>query len=211
MSPADVAGPVPDLAVRWPGCSTVLVDLLTAHGTALQEFDRRVQVITDDQWDNPTPDTDWSVRDLLAHLVGEQLWVPPLLAGATIEEIGNRFDGDTLGNDPRAAWSSAAAAARQAWLAPGASGRTVHLSFGDTSALEYGWQMTMDLAVHAWDLARGIGADDTLPTELSEVVLDMVRPEIHRWAGSGLFGPPVPVAADADVQTQLLALLGRSR
>jgi uncharacterized protein (TIGR03086 family) len=187
------------------------MDLLSAHGKALQEFDRRVQVIADDQWDNPTPDTDWTVRDLLEHLVGEQLWVPPLLRGATIEEVGNRFDGDNLGDDPKAAWSSAAAAARQAWLEPGATGRTVHLSFGDTSATEYGWQMTMDLAVHAWDLARGIGADDTLPPDLSEAVLGMVRPEIHRWAGSGLFAPPVSVSADADVQTQLLALLGRQR
>jgi len=187
------------------------MDLLSAHGKALQEFDRRVRVIADDQWDNPTPDTDWTVRDLLEHLVGEQLWVPLLLAGATIEEVGNRFDGDNLGDEPKAAWSSAAAAARQAWLEPGATDRTVHLSFGDTSATEYGWQMTMDLAVHAWDLACGIGADGTLPTDLSEVVLGMVRPEIHRWAGSGLFAPPVSVSTDADVQTQLLALLGRAR
>ena len=187
------------------------MDLLTAHGKARQEFDRRVQVIADDQWDNPTPDTDWTVRDLLEHLVGEQLWVPLLLAGATIEEVGNRFDGDNLGDDPKAAWSSAATATRQAWLEPGATARTVHLSFGDTSATEYGWQMTMDLAVHAWDLARGIGADGTLPADLSEVVLGMVRREIHRWAGSGLFAPPVSVSTDADVQTQLLALLGRAR
>lgn len=185
--------------------------MLTAHGKAMQEFDRRVQAVGDDQWGNPTPDTDWSVRDLVAHLVGEQLWVRPLLDGATIEEVGTQFDGDNLGDDPKAAWSSASRAARQAWLAPGSVDRTVHLSFGDTSAAEYGWQMTMDLAIHAWDLARGIGVDEDLPGDVVAPLLEMVRPFVHRLAPSGLFAPPITVSSDAEPQTELLALLGRRR
>ena len=43
--------------------------------------------------------------------------------------------------------------------------RTVHLSFGECPADEYVDQLAIDLAVHAWDLARGIGADDTVPNE----------------------------------------------
>ena len=65
------------------------------------------RLIADDQWANPTPDTEWTVRDLVEHLVGEQLWVPLLLGGATIEEVGDRFDGDNLGDDPKTAWSLA--------------------------------------------------------------------------------------------------------
>ena len=158
------------------------MDLLEAHGAAMHEFDRRVQLIADEQWTNPTPDTEWSVRDLVEHLVGEQLWVPLLLGGATIEEVGDRFDGDNLGDDPKTAWSLAITGARNAWLAPGATERTVHLSFGDTPAAEYAWQMITDLAVHAWDLARGIGADDDLPAELCEAVLEFVRPQADELA-----------------------------
>jgi len=185
------------------------MDLLEAHGAAMREFDRRVQLIGDDQWSNPTPDTQWSVRDLVEHLVGEQLWVPLLLGGSTIEEIGDRFDGDNLGADPKTALSLAITAARNAWLAPGAIDRTVHLSFGDAPATEYGWQMTTDLAVHAWDLARGIGADDDLPDDLCAAVLDFVGPQADSWREFGLFAAAVPVPADADTQTSLLALLGR--
>jgi hypothetical protein len=83
------------------------MDLLDAHGAAMHEFDRRVQLIADGQWTNPTPDTEWSVRDLVEHLVGEQLWVPLLLGGATVEQVGDRFDGDNLGDDPKTAWSLA--------------------------------------------------------------------------------------------------------
>jgi len=68
------------------------MELLDAHGAALREFDRRVGAVREDQWDDPTPNTEWSVRDLVGHLVGEQLWVPLLLRGATIDEVGDRFE-----------------------------------------------------------------------------------------------------------------------
>jgi hypothetical protein len=45
---------------------------------------------------------------------------------------------------------------------PGALDRTVHLSFDDTSGQQYVVQLTADLAIHAWDLARATGQDDTL-------------------------------------------------
>jgi uncharacterized protein (TIGR03086 family) len=187
------------------------MDLLAAHRAAMHEFDRRVLLIADDQWANPTPDTEWSVRDLVEHLVGEQLWVPLLLGGATIEEVGDRFDGDNLGTDPRTAWSLAVTAARNAWLAPGAVNRTVHLSSGDTPATDYAWQMITDLTVHAWDLARGIDADDDLPAELCAAVLGYVGPLADSWREFGVFAAAVPVPADADTQTTLLGLLGRQR
>jgi uncharacterized protein (TIGR03086 family) len=69
--------------------------------------------------------------------------------------------------------------------------------------------MTTDLAVHAWDLARGIGADDDLPDDLCAAVLDFVGPQADSWREFGLFAAAVPVPADADTQTSLLALLGR--
>src|SRR6478609_10966461 len=103
------------------------MDLLAAHGAAMGEFDRRVMLIADDQWSNPTPDTEWTVRDLVEHLVGEQLWVPLLLGGSTIEEVGDRFDGDVLGDDPQAAARSASSAAIAAAQERLPTGGTVHL------------------------------------------------------------------------------------
>lgn len=175
----------------------------------MAKFDRTVALISDDQWQAPTPCTAWTVRDLLNHLVSEQLWVPLLLDGATIAEVGNRFDGDQLGADPEHAWTEAAGAAREAWTAPGATERIVHLSYHDVPASEYGWQMTLDLAVHGWDLARAIGADERIEPELARTLLPIFEPELEQWQDSGIFAPPVPVPADSDVQDRLLALLGR--
>ena len=83
-------------------------------GRAVAEFDARVRQIGDHQWQAATPDEDWTVRDLVNHLVGEDLWAPPLLAGSTIAEVGDRFEGDVLGAEPKAAWAAASAAAVRA-------------------------------------------------------------------------------------------------
>jgi uncharacterized protein (TIGR03086 family) len=185
------------------------MELLDAHGHAMDVFDRAVHKVGATDWDSPTPCTDWTVRDLVTHLVSEQLWVPDLLAGKTVAEVGDAYDGDVLGADPVAAWREAARAARAAWLEPGALARTVHLSFADADGAEYCWQMTTDLAVHGWDLATALGQEAGLGDELAVAVLDYVTPQLDLWQGTSWFADPVPVPADAEPRSRLIALLGR--
>lgn len=186
-----------------------MTDPLELHGRALADVADRVHAVAPEGWHAPTPDEEWDVRELVAHLVNEQLWVPPLLAGQTVAKVGDRFDGDVLGNDPVRAWDDAAAAARAAFTQPGAVDRTVHLSSSDSSAQHYLWQMTTDLVVHGWDLARGAGLDERLDDELVQVVYDRTAPDADQLASSGLFAPVVTVAEDAPLQTKMLALFGR--
>ena len=185
------------------------MDLLQAHGAAMATFDRAVTLIESRQWYEPTPCTAWTVYDLVNHLVAEQLWVPPLLDGASVEELGDQFDGDQLGTDPKATWQQAAQAAREAWLAPDVLDKQVQLSSGLTPATEYCWEMTTDLAVHGWDLATAIGVDNRIDPQLSRAVLNFVKPKIKYWQGSGLFADSIPVPANASDQDKLLGLLGR--
>lgn len=184
-------------------------ELLAAHAAALDLFGRRVHDILDDQWDHPTPCTDWNVRDLVAHLVSEQLWAPPLLAGETMESVGDALDGDLLGEDPVGAWEAAARGAREAFAAPGALDRTVELSYGPSDADHYCGQMTTDLIIHAWDLARGIGATEHLPAELVAFADRETAPYADDLSGSGVFAPPLTPPSGADPPTRLLARLGR--
>ncbi|KAF4405054.1 MULTISPECIES: TIGR03086 family metal-binding protein [Streptomyces] len=185
------------------------MDLLDAFDTAWSEFDRRVHRIGEDQWDQPTPCTDWTVRDLVNHLVSEHLWAPWLLRGATLEEVGDRFDGDVLGGDGVEAWERAGAESHAAFHRPEALNGQVHTSGGLSATDEYGWQMTTDLTVHAWDLARGTGGDDALDEDLAAAVHAHVEPQVDSWQGAGVFDPPVPVPETATTQDKLVALLGR--
>ncbi|GGZ28226.1 TIGR03086 family protein [Streptomyces inusitatus] len=184
--------------------------LLSRHAEALALFGDRVHQVRADQWDEPTPCTDWSVRDLVNHLTSEQLWVPDLVtAGATVEEVGDAHEGDVLGTRPRAVWDAAARAARKAFAEPGALGRTVWLSYGETPAVAYCSQMIMDAVVHSWDLARAIGASERLPDALVAFALDEVTPYAAGLSDSGFFAPPIEPPPGDSHQTRLLALLGR--
>lgn len=173
-------------------------------------FGRHVRrAAADGSWAAATPCSEWTVRDLVNHLTGEQLWVPSLLAGRTVAEVGDRFDGDVLGDDPVAAWTAAAGAARAAFAGAGALDRTVHLSYGEQPAADYCAEMTVDAIVHAWDLAVGVGADRTMDPAALGFARARLAPYEDGLASSGVFAPPVPVPADADPQTRLLALTGR--
>ncbi len=176
---------------------------------AVAGFGRHVEATADAQWHDPTPCTEWDVRMLVNHVAVEQLWVPPLVGGATVAEVGDRLDGDQLGADPVSAWNRAVAGSSDAFGAPGALDGRVSLSYGPRPTAEYLWEMTVDALIHSWDLARGIGADETLDEELLTLAYERTLPIADRLQESGLFAPPVPVEDAAPLQTKLLALFGR--
>ena len=92
---------------------------------------------------------------------------------------------------------------------PGALDRTVHLSFGDASGQEYVIQLTADLAIHGWDLARATRQDDTLDPGAVEVLLPWAEANAEWLAGSGMFGSRIDTGPNAPDGVRLLGLLGR--
>ncbi len=169
----------------------------------------RVQQIRGEQWSASTPCTEWDVRALVNHLVNEDKWVTPLLDGKTIAEVGDEFDGDLLGDDPKGAWEAAADEARQAASRDGAEEKTVHVSYGDISGRRYITELLSDHVIHAWDLARGINGDEKLDPELVDFVYETMKPHEQALRASGVYGERVDVPDGADTQTKLLALVGR--
>ncbi|WP_026424051.1 TIGR03086 family metal-binding protein [Actinokineospora inagensis] len=183
------------------------MELHEAHERARDVFDRAVTEVTD--WSAPTPCTDWTTRDLVNHLVSEQLWVPHLVTGETTAQVGPRYDGDLLGDDPAAAWRSASDTSRRAW-ADVPDDHPVHLSYATVPARDYRWQMTLDLAIHGWDLASATNHNPLIGEALSQALIDEFTDHITQWADSGIFAPPHPVTPTADPQNRLIALTGRN-
>ena len=179
------------------------------HRRACEQVSTRVDLVRDDQWELPTPCTEWNVHHLLGHLVSGTSWVAPLVDGLTISEVGDRFDGDLLGDDPLGAWRRAAGAAVDACAEEGAMQRLVHLSSGDAPAADYVAERILDLVMHAWDVARAIGADERLDPELVDVARKVLAEKADLWRRHGALGPAVETAPGADPQTLLLAESGR--
>lgn len=184
-------------------------DIATLHRRGTEEFDARVSRIGDEDWSRPTPCSQWDVWALVGHLVYENLWFAALMRGETIPEVGDRFEGDNLGDDPRAAWERSSRDALAAASEKGAWDRTVLLSRGPVPATEYGWEVLMDHTIHAWDLARGIDDDERLDPVLVEALLAWLPDQVDRMRAGGGFADPIDVADDASAQDRLLAMLGR--
>ncbi len=176
--------------------------------TAIDRFGARVHAVAPAAWDASTPCSEWTVRDLVGHMCAEHRWAPHILAGETMAEVGDRYDGDLVGDDPVRAWDDAAGPSRAAWRATGSHAARVHVSFGWLDVEEYAVQMLVDLTVHEWDLARGAGLDDRVDPACVAVTLAYIRSDPIMLTGPGLFAPAVGTVG-ADPQEELLARVGR--
>ncbi|MEH1100018.1 TIGR03086 family metal-binding protein [Micromonospora sp. CPCC 205561] len=185
------------------------MDPLETYRRSLAEFTDRVDQVGPDQWADPTPCPEWDVRALVNHVVAEDRWSVALLAGRTIEEVGDRYDGDLLGPDPAGAARDAAAQAELAFTRPAALHRTVALSAGETPADEYLHQLSAEHLIHGWDLAVAIGADPRLDTDVVVECARWFSLRIDEYRRGRLVRPRVDVPARADEQDHLVAAFGR--
>jgi uncharacterized protein (TIGR03086 family) len=183
------------------------VDIIELHRRSVNSFDERVHSVTD--WNAPSACSDWSVKDLVNHIVYENKWTPDLLAGKTLEEVGDRYEGDLVGKDPLAAWHDSAGAAVGAVQGVTDLDQPVNVSWGQIPAREYIGQLFLDHLIHGWDLAKGTGGDTELDPELVEACWEIAKSQEDLIRGSGVFGDQQQVPDDAPTQTKLLALLGR--
>lgn len=187
------------------------MDIKLLHKKATQSADTFIRGITDEDWNKQSTCTDWTVRELVNHLVNENLWVPELLKGKTVAEVGNKLDGDLLGNNPIKKWGETCKAALEAVDNLADVDQICHLSYADVPCSEYINQRILDLTVHGWDVARSTGQPDQLDEELVSYVYATFSHREKELRGSGMFGKNIKVSASSGLQTKLLALLGRKR
>jgi uncharacterized protein (TIGR03086 family) len=183
------------------------MDLNTLYHRTVEAWADRVNAVDPDHWGAPTPCRDWSVRDLTNHVVGEDLWTAPLVQGSTIAEVGDRLDGDLLGEDPVRSALQAAMEATTAVAEKLPGGGTVQLSYGEEQLDEYVYQLAADHLVHAWDLAVATGGDARLDPHLVAEVATWFAEREELYRGAGAVGPRG--VAHGGAQGELLASFGR--
>ena len=192
---------------RCQGEAMAAMDLETLYRRAVESWTDRARAVDPDRWDARTPCTDWTVRELVNHVVGEDLWTGPLMNGSTIEEVGDRFDGDLLGDDPVATAVAAAEEAVTAVAGTLSDTGTVHLSYGEESMAEYVRQLVADHLIHGWDLAAATGGDRALDPDLVAEVSGWFAEREDLYRQAGLIGEPA--GSYDDPQSDLLSRAGR--
>jgi uncharacterized protein (TIGR03086 family) len=185
-------------------------------GSALAGTEQLVARIGVEQWGLPTPCTDWSVRDVVNHLVGGNLLFARVLGGEPLpprEELVAASRTDRLGDDALGAYRSSAAALLDACRAEGVLDRPVTVPAGTFPGIAALHLRIVEALVHGWDVARATGRPLDFPDRLVEQELAFTRSTLPRLpprpAGQGPFAPAEPVPDDAPALDRLAALLGR--
>ncbi len=146
------------------------VDLPEVHARSLDHARHSMVGIGDDQWELVSDCDDWTVRELVNHVVTGNYWAAELGSGLTIEQVGDRLDGDVLGTDPVRAYDDSSLVAAAVFRAPGAMERPCAVSYGPVPGEVYCGHRFLDVLVHGWDVATSTGQDTTLDVDLVEGV-----------------------------------------
>jgi uncharacterized protein (TIGR03086 family) len=159
------------------------------HLAVCRRFGEAV-VAAEGQWDRRTPCDAWDARAVLEHVIGfhDVLLLRPL-----------DFKPDRPRNDPQVRWQLTYRSL------------AIALESGEVTQLDaYRLlpNLSRDVLVHTWDLARAVGADDRLDPVWCESFCAGL-PDPDALVASGMFKAPVAASTESDPQARLLARLGR--
>jgi uncharacterized protein (TIGR03086 family) len=151
------------------------------------------------------PCTDWTVHDLVNHLVEVNLVFAAIVNDQAPPERG----ADHLGDDPVSAYHDSAVALQTAFNQPGTLERTYHGPLGAATGAERLHLRLADLLAHGWDLAQATGQPADLSEDLAEQALTFARNQLSTQPRTGRFAAARTVAEDAPAIDRLVAFLGR--
>ena len=172
-------------------------------------FRQRLVEVESDDWARPTPCDEWSVRDLVNHVVGGNFRYVMILAGEPADAVVRTREQDWLGSDPLGSFDDGLARVTESFSVPGILAAAVrHPKAGAVTAAQLRLLRVNELTVHAWDLARAIDSDDRLDERVVSWLLEQLEP-LRSTLGLSKPGPADDLPA-ASPQGSLLRLLGRA-
>lgn len=148
--------------------------------------------------DAPTPCDEWSVRDLLNHMLDTQQYFLGAARGEDASPPGPNPP-DVLGADPSADFERMRCDVIEAFGRDGVIEKT-----GPALGIAFADQL-----LHGWDLSRATHQDPTMPDGLAEAAYQMIHGAFTDEQREGVFKPEIPIGGDASAQQRLLAYTGR--
>jgi uncharacterized protein (TIGR03086 family) len=174
------------------------------YATVAQGFTTCLSGVGPDQWTPATPCSEWTVGDLVVHVINTQRRVLAVLEDSEAVEVDP--DGDL-----QSQWSESSAALLAAVSNPELAAKEVNgfigrMPFGTL----VGGMACSDTVVHTWDLARATGQDEQLDAGAVDHCAGMLAGLGDFIRRPGVFAPALPAPPDADAQTEFLLYCGRA-
>ncbi|MEU5974800.1 TIGR03086 family metal-binding protein [Streptomyces sp. NPDC047315] len=179
---------------------------------AAEAVARLLPAVTDDGLGAPTPCPDYSVRELLGHLV----MLTTAFRDTARKELGPTTDTDpnsarpVLDPDWRAVLPRRLDEVAEAWSDPAAWQGTTRAGGVTLPAPVAGMVALNEIVVHGWDLARATGQPYDPPQDALGVSYELLAATGDDDPMRGvIFGPIVPVEAGAPLLDRVVGLSGR--
>ena len=174
-------------------------------------FGATVAAVPADRWGDQSPCADWDARDVVRHVVD----MHAVMLGPVNRALS---PAPSVDEDPLAAFTAARADIERLLEDPALAATECATPMGAMTCEQHvDGVVSEDLVIHRWDLAKATGQDDTInPDELERLwpiaqsIGDELRTPGHFGPGIVVFGPEVPMPADAPLQHRVLGLLGRN-
>jgi uncharacterized protein (TIGR03086 family) len=175
------------------------------YGAIADGFTARVAGVGADGWSALTPCSDWTVRELVAHVITTHRRVM-----ATLEET-EPVEADADGDFLLAQWLDASGAVVESLGDEARASKVVGGMFGEqTWESLVGRLVCSDTLVHTWDLARATGQDESLDPGAVPKALEALTPLDEALRRPGGFGAKIEAPSRADAQTAFLNFCGRA-
>jgi len=187
------------------------VDPLALLASASETFHDRVVAVGHSGWAGASTCTDWTVRDILDHVVGGNRFAVASLDGLPLEEaflsaLSPGFDGQ-----PVELFSVSAADQLRAFGSPGAFERLVDHPIGQITGRDFLNFRICDLVLHSWDIARSTGGAERFDDRLVEFVWAQMEDGARSVLDSGSYGTRQDSAPDRSLTTMENILLTSGR
>ena len=149
--------------------------------------------------DATTPCDEWSLRDLLNHMLDTQRYFLGAARGEGASPPGPNPP-DVLSANPREDFERIQAQVVDAFSQEGVVEKT-----GPALGIAFADQL-----LHGWDVSRATGQDDTMPDGLAQAAYEAIHGRFTDEQRKGVFKPEVQVSDDATPQQRLLSYTGRN-
>lgn len=163
---------------------------------ALEQLADLLGTVDHDALERGTPCTEWTVGDLVTHVLAAPSRFARLSRG---ESVDWSAPGPPAADDPARAFRSHTEELLTAWREVGGPKQPV-----------LDWQCA-ELAVHTWDLATALGrSTGDLDPQVAERGLAFMETNLSDEGRGRGFGPPQSAPDDADAYERIAAIAGRS-
>ncbi|CRK58090.1 hypothetical protein [Alloactinosynnema sp. L-07] len=174
-----------------------------------QALESVVAAVRDDQWDAPTPCSQWTVTQVVQHAAGDQLAYAATLGAGDGPDYDPFAPSGTIDGSPEALVRAAIVRTADAWARHTADTAATPLPQGELPVTIAAGACALDAAVHAWDIATATGQPSPLTEDLSAFLLAVAQEIVEPLRQWGAYAEAGATTEEDTTTVRLLRYLGR--